>query len=196
MTTAAFLFRFQTPFRLAGLPLGVRSDTTGVEITGDELLVRFGPWRVRTDLANVASATVTGPYSWPKVIGPPHLSLSDRGLTFATNSERGVCVQFREPVAGLDPWGLLRHPAITLTVADTAALAELLDRSNQDTDRVPVDDENPSVEDLLDAVHDDLMALSAAELRRRARERGIPGASRRSKAELVDLLQVGGEAGR
>ena len=189
MSVAQFHFRFQVPFRLAGLPFGVRPDTTRVEVSGDEFVVHFGPWCVRTELSNVVSAAVTGPYSWPKVIGPAHLSLADRGLTFATNSDEGVCVRFDRPVAGMDPWGQLRHPAVTVTVHDAAALAELLDRSDHDTRRVHADPSHPTVDDLVEVVHDDLMALSAAELRRRAVERGISGASRRSKAELVDLLE-------
>jgi len=40
-----------------------------------------------------------------------------------------VCICFREPVTGLDPTGRLRHPGLTVTVADVdglvAALAEI-----------------------------------------------------------------------
>ena len=78
------------------------------------------------------SATVTGPCSWPKVIGPAHLSLPDRGLTFATNPERGVCITFDAPVPGLDPFGALRHPDLTVTVERPAELADLLDPSGHD----------------------------------------------------------------
>jgi hypothetical protein len=65
----------------------------------------------------------TGPYSLIKTIGPAHLSFADRGLTFATNSERGLCIRFATPVRGLDPLGLVRHPAVTVTVADCDGLA-------------------------------------------------------------------------
>ena len=193
MSAVGFLFRFQKPYRVAGLPFGIRSGTARVEVTGDEFIAHFGPWWVRTPLSNITSARVTGPYAWPKVIGPAHLSLVDRGLTFATNSDRGVCVQFARPVTGMDPWGQLRHPAVTVTVDDVAALAELLDRSNHDTHRVHVDTSHPTVDDLAAAVHDDLMALSAAELRRRAGQLGIAGASRRSKSELIELLDLRSE---
>ena len=33
----------------------------------------------------------------------PRLAITDRGLTFATNGERGVRIDFRTPVPGLDP---------------------------------------------------------------------------------------------
>ena len=196
MTTAIFPFRFQTLFQAAALPVGIRSETAWVEIADDELDVRFGPWRVRTPLSNVASADVTGPYSWPKVIGPPHLSLKDRGLTLATNSDEGVCIHFGDPVTGIDPWGIVRHPAMTVTVEDAPALAELLDRSNQHIERVHADAEHPTVDDLVEAIHDDLRSMTAAELRRRARDRGLSGVSSMSKAELIEQLEPEAELGR
>lgn len=189
MSTAAFSFRFHPAFAALALPLGVRPETSGVDVADDGLVVRFGPWRVRTPLSNIVAATVTGPYRWPKVVGPPHLSLSDRGLTFGTNPDEGVCIRFARPVTGIDPWGIVRHPALTVTVDEPAALAELLDRSERDEDRVHVHLVEPRVDELIDAAHDELMSLSAGELRRRARERGIVGVSRRSKAELVALLE-------
>jgi hypothetical protein len=47
--------------------------------------------------------------AWPKVIGPPHVSLKDRGLTFAGNPGAGVCIRFHRPVKGVDPVGLIRR---------------------------------------------------------------------------------------
>ncbi|MFN7148222.1 MAG: hypothetical protein ACK4V6_01950 [Microthrixaceae bacterium] len=126
MTAAMFPFRFHPVFRAAALPLGIRHDTARVQVVGDELDAAFGPWRVRTPLDNIVSTTVTGPYAWPKVIGPAHLSFGDRGLTFATNPDVGVCIRFARPVAGIDPWGVIRHPSLTVTVIDAPALAELL----------------------------------------------------------------------
>lgn len=93
---------------------------------GDRLSVRFGLWRLRTTLDNVADASITGPYAYLKTAGPAHLSLSDRGLTFATNSGRGVCIGFRTPVGGVEPTGRLRHPSLTVTVADCDGLARVL----------------------------------------------------------------------
>jgi hypothetical protein len=126
MATQTFPFRFTTPYRLAGLPFGVTPATATVRVRDGELAVRFGPWRVRTALANVTSTAVTGPFGFLKTAGPAHLSLVDRGLTMATNGTRGLCITFREPVPGIEPTGLLRHPAITLTVADCQGLAAAL----------------------------------------------------------------------
>jgi len=95
-----------------------------VDVGPDDFVVRFGWWSVHTALSNIEHVEVTGPYHWLKVIGPPHVSLADRGVTFATNTGRGVCIRFREPVTALLPGGLLRHPAITVTVDDVDGLAQ------------------------------------------------------------------------
>ena len=87
---------------------------------------RFGPWRVRTPLANVVDVAITGPYAFWKTAGPARLAITDRGLTFATNGDRGVLISFRTPVRGLDPLGIVRHPELTVTVAEVDRLAKLL----------------------------------------------------------------------
>ncbi|WP_218006041.1 hypothetical protein [Actinomadura hibisca] len=109
----AFEDRLTRPLAL----LGIRPDTAHLLITAERLKARFGPWLVRTPLENVAGAEVTGPYNVLKVAGP-HLSLADRGVSFGTNTKKGVCIRFHHPVKGLDPLGLLRHPGLTLTVAE------------------------------------------------------------------------------
>ncbi len=86
--------------------------------------VRFGPWRLSTPLENVSDAAVTGPYALWKTAGPARLAVTDRGLTFATNGARGVRISFRRPVRGIEPLGVIRHPELTVTVADVAALAK------------------------------------------------------------------------
>ena len=102
--------------------------TAKVAVTDTELLVHFGPWRLRTPLSNVAGTQVTGDYAWHRTAGPAHLSLTDRGVTFATNSRQGVCVSFVDPVRAIEPTGMLRHPGATVTVADPEALAAALRR--------------------------------------------------------------------
>ena len=81
---------------------------------------------MRTGLENIAGVEITGPYRMWKTAGPARLAVTDRGLTFATNGDRGVRVTFRTAVRGLDPLGVLRHPELTLTVADVDGLAALL----------------------------------------------------------------------
>lgn len=126
MTTQRFPFRFTQAYRLAALPFGVREGAAEVVVGGTELVARYGPWTVRTPLANVTSTERTGPYAFPKTAGPAHLSLADRGITFASNGEAGLCLAFREPVAGIEPTGRLRHPNLTVTVADLDGLATAL----------------------------------------------------------------------
>jgi len=81
---------------------------------------------VSTDITNVAGTEVSGPYRTLTTIGPAHFSLADRGLTFSTNGRRGLCIRFKEPVPGLEPTGRLRHPGLTVTVADVDGLAATL----------------------------------------------------------------------
>lgn len=118
-----FQFAFEPTYRAAALVFGVTPSTARVDVAGDELTARFGLWVVTTPLANVTGTHVGGPYRLLKTVGPAHLSVADRGLTFATNHRRGLCMTFREPVVGLDPTGHLRHPGLTVTVADVDGLA-------------------------------------------------------------------------
>jgi len=121
-----FGFRFERAYRAVALVFGVTPRTARVVVTADELRVRFGPWHVSTSLRNVARVSITGPYAFLKTAGSARLTFSDRGLTFATNSERGVFVEFHEPITGIEPTGRLRHPNLTLTAADCAGLATAL----------------------------------------------------------------------
>jgi hypothetical protein len=108
--------------------LGVTPWTAHVDVTDEDLTVRFGPWSLSTPRSNVEGASVTGPYLPFRVLGP-HVSLSDHGVTFGTSWRRGVCVRFHEPVAAALPMGLLKHPAVTVTVEDPEGLVALLERT-------------------------------------------------------------------
>ena len=116
------------PFSLA---VGVTARTAYVEVADGELLARFGPWVVQVPLDEVDGAEVTGPYQWLKVAGPAHLSFADRGLTFATTTERGVCIRFKRPVRGIEPFGVLRHPGLTVTVEDVDGLVQVLESARR-----------------------------------------------------------------
>jgi hypothetical protein len=116
-------FRFATAYRLPALALGITPVTAMVHVSPDDLTVRFGLWRLTTPRSNIAGAELTGGFSFLKTVGPPHLSFADRGVTFATNGESALCLEFHEPVQVLDPSGRLRHPGATLTVADPVWLA-------------------------------------------------------------------------
>ncbi|MFF0722346.1 hypothetical protein [Micromonospora sp. NPDC003816] len=125
MTTHLFPFRFDPVLRPLLALLGVRPSTAWVRVDGDALTVRFGPWRLRTQRANVVDTETTGPYRWWRVVGP-RLSAADLGVTFGSSTATGLCVRFARPVPALLPGGRPRHPGLTVTVDDPAALARAL----------------------------------------------------------------------
>lgn len=122
MGDRVFEFLFARPYRLAALPFGVTPSTCNVCVGTETLVARFGLWRADVLLDNISHVELTGPYLFVKTAGPARLTFSDHGLTFATNSERGVCLHLREPIPGIEPTGRLRHPNLTLTVADLDGL--------------------------------------------------------------------------
>ncbi|MGA4728115.1 hypothetical protein ACWEOS_19465 [Micromonospora taraxaci] len=120
-----FPFRFDPLFRPVLALVGVRPATAWVVVTDRDLMIRYGPWRLRTARANVIAVELSGPYRWWRVIGP-HVSMVDRGASFGSSTAGGICLRFGEPVPALVPGGRVRHPAATVTVADPPALARLL----------------------------------------------------------------------
>jgi hypothetical protein len=124
--TRRFWFRFDPRYARASQGFGVRPDRAWVVVTEDELQARFGHWRIKTPLENVASVELSGPYRFLKTAGPARLGITDLGLTFATNGERGVLITFKKRIAGIEPLGFLRHGELTVTVADAEELAEVL----------------------------------------------------------------------
>ena len=121
-----FAFRFDPTYRRLARLFGVTPERAWVEVGDDELEVRYGRWQVRTPIGNVVDAEVTGPYAFLKTAGPARLAITDRGLTFASNRDRGVRIAFRSPVAGIDRSGRIRHPELTVTVEDVDGLVEAL----------------------------------------------------------------------
>jgi hypothetical protein len=127
--TRRFRFRFETSYKRAARLFAVTPSRAWVAVTDTTLEARYGPWRVRTDLSNIRSVKVTGPYRWVRTAGPAHLGLTDRSLTFASNGRRGVEIRFVEPVRGIEPFGLLRHPSLTVTIDDFEGLAAQLQKA-------------------------------------------------------------------
>lgn len=184
-STDRFSFAFDSRYAVPARLLGVRPDSAWVEVTDERITARFGPWKVETERSNVAEVSTSGPYSIPKTIGPAHLSFRDRGLTFATNPHAGACLQFREPVRGIDPLGLIRHPGLTVTVEHPDALAMLLDpigMARRGREAAATEQE----------VLDDLHAMTASELRAFARKQDlerIDHVGSASKDELVHAIE-------
>jgi hypothetical protein len=121
-----FEFAFEPSYRLLAATFGITPRSAHVDVGDRSLDARFGPWRLTTPLTNIKAVSITGPYHFIKTAGPARLAITDRGLTFATNRHRGVLMLFRTPVPGLDPLGLIRHPELTVTVADVEGLKDAL----------------------------------------------------------------------
>lgn len=126
--TVRFRFEFESRYQRAARAFGITPERAWVDVGPDELVARFGRWRVRTPLANIERVELTGPYAFAKTAGPARLGVTDLGLTFATNHRRGVLMTFRRRVRGIEPLGLLTHGELTVTVADPERFAELVGR--------------------------------------------------------------------
>jgi hypothetical protein len=123
---ARFEFAWAPSYGPAAALFGIRPGNVWVELTDTELNARFGPWSLSTPLSNIAGVAVTGPYRWWKTAGGARLGVTDRGLTFATNGDRGVLITFVRPVRGGGPYLALRHPELTVTVSEIDRFADLL----------------------------------------------------------------------
>ena len=117
-------FAFAPSYRVPALVFGILPATAWVEVDATHLRVRYGLWRLASALSNITSVSRTGGFTFLKTAGPPHLSFTDRGVSFATNGDDAVCVHFDRPVPGIDPSGLIKHPGATLTVKDPQALID------------------------------------------------------------------------
>jgi hypothetical protein len=122
-----FPFAFDRRYAWLVRGLGVKPHNAEVTVGGGNLAVRFGRWHLSTPIGNIACYEVTGNYRWFKAIGIRG-SLADHGLTFGTNADRGLCVKFVEPIRSLLPMSPVKHPGMTVTVADIEGLAAALRR--------------------------------------------------------------------
>ena len=99
---------------------GVRGDNAYVDLDG-ELDARFGFYRIRTPLSNIASWRIEGPWLWVTAIAV-RTSLRHRDVTFGGSPHGGVRVDFKDPVR----FGFFHAPALYLTVDDLEGLAAAL----------------------------------------------------------------------
>ena len=120
---AFFPYRFDVRYAALWAPLAAWPGRDGVTLTDEVFRATFGVLKLETVRENVIGGHVTEGYRWYKVIGP-RLSRVDDGLTFGTNTERGVCVHFRDPVPRVI--GFKPHSALTVTVADCAGLVRAI----------------------------------------------------------------------
>ena len=120
-----FVFEFEPRYKVVLALLGVTPGTATVTLDDERVVARFGPWSCETPVSNVREVCSTGPYRGYRAIGARG-SFADRGLTFASTTAGGVCMLFREPVRGLDPFGRMHHPGLTVTVAERERFASSL----------------------------------------------------------------------
>ena len=121
-----FEFSFAATYQSLARVFGITPANSWVEVSSERFRARYGPFRFSTPLQNITDVSITGPYALLKTAGPARLGITDAGLTFASNGDRGVLLKFARPVSGRGPLKLLRHPELTVTVADSERLAALL----------------------------------------------------------------------
>lgn len=120
MAAQRFPIRIGRRSRLFLKLFGVGADNAYVDLDG-ELDARFGFYRVRTPLSNIASWRIEGPWLWITAIGV-RTNLRHRDITFGGSPHGGVRVNFKEPVR----FGFYHVPALYLTVDDLEGLAAAL----------------------------------------------------------------------
>jgi hypothetical protein len=126
MSTSRFSFRIGPRsgpiLRLWGVHPGRARVDLGDEPDG-EVDALFGRSRIRTPIANIAAWRIEGPFHWITAIGVRR-SIRHGDVTFGSSAHGGVRLDFRRPVR----FGILRPPALYLTVDDLDGLAAALDR--------------------------------------------------------------------
>ena len=100
---------------------GVRGDATAYADLNDHVAARFGFFRMRTPLSNVARWRIEGPWLWLTAIGV-RIGLRHGDLSFCGSHRGGVRLDFNERVR----WGLLRVPALYVGVEDLEGFAAAL----------------------------------------------------------------------
>ena len=123
MTSRRFPSRLGRRSRWVLLMWGVRRSNAYVDLgpAGGVLEARFGWFRLRTPLANVAGWREDGPWRWLTAIGVRR-SLRGGDVTFAGHHTGGVRLDFAERVR----WYLFHVPALYVTPADVPAFTAAL----------------------------------------------------------------------
>ena len=96
--------------------------TAYVEV-GDDLEIRFGRFRIRTPVANIAGYRIEGPFTWIKAIGVRR-SVLGGDVSFCGSAHGAVRMNLREPVR----WGPFKVPTVWAGADDLEGLAAELTR--------------------------------------------------------------------
>ena len=122
MDAARFPIRIGRRSRWVVRLFGATAATAYADV-GDELDIRFGRFRFRTPISNLASYRIEGPFIWIKAIGV-RMSVRHRDVSFCGSAHGAVRIDLVEPIR----WGLIRVPAVWVGVDDLDALAAELTR--------------------------------------------------------------------
>ena len=120
-----FIFAIDSRYAPFLLAFGVTRSSAWLEIDDEEVVVRFGLVGLTTPVSNIDGYQLSGDYKAYRAIGVRG-SLVDRGITFGSNTRRGLCMTFAEPVPAKPGIGI-KHPGMTVTVADIDGLAAELE---------------------------------------------------------------------
>jgi hypothetical protein len=123
MEPARFPIRFGRRSRWL-LLLWTATPKTAYAEVGDDLLIRFGRFRFRTPLSNVARYRIEGPFTWIKAIGVRMSVLGDHDVSFCGSAHGAVRMDLKAPVK----WGPIRVPYVWAGADDLEALAAELAR--------------------------------------------------------------------
>lgn len=121
--TQRFPYRLDSRWKPLFLLLGV-DDNDAVEVGEGVLRASFGRVSVETPLTNIGRTVVDGPHRWYTAVGL-RLSFADDGLTFGTNHQLGLCIEFVEPIPKVI--GFRDHSSLWVSVADPDGLAAALE---------------------------------------------------------------------
>lgn len=120
MTTQHFPYQLDKRWAALFYALGVAGHD-GVDVTDEgDLIATFGRYRVKTTLDNIDHTDITGPHRWYTAVGL-RLSLTDDGLTFGTNHQKGLSIAFVDRVPKVI--GFRDHSMLWVSVADPEGLA-------------------------------------------------------------------------
>ena len=119
---ARFPIRIGPRSRLVVRLFGATPETAYAEV-GEDLAIRFGWFRFRTSISNIARYRIEGPFTWIKAIGV-RMSVRHHDLSFCGSAHGGVRMDLKEPVR----WGPIRVPAVWAGADDLDGLAAELSR--------------------------------------------------------------------
>jgi len=120
METTRFPIRIGPRSRAVVRLFGATPDKAYAEL-GDDLEIRFGRFRIRTPIANVARYRIEGPFPWITAIGV-RMSVRHRDVSFCGSNHGAVRMDLVERV----PWGPIRVPAVWAGADDLDGLAAAL----------------------------------------------------------------------